>query len=67
MLKKLQKCRNGKCILDKYLEKPSKCLIFPCENGGTCVDDEKEWKGFKCICPKDWLDENCTQRKSLNH
>ena len=36
------------------------CASAPCENGGTCVDDEDYSGSFKCLCPREWAGETCT-------
>ncbi|XP_073256200.1 uncharacterized protein [Porites lutea] len=34
----------------------NECYSSPCENGGSCVGD---YKNYTCICTKDWLGRNC--------
>ncbi|XP_072036040.1 protein tolkin-like [Amphiura filiformis] len=39
----------------------NECLSNPCENGGTCVDEEN---GYHCICHNHWSRLNC-RRENL--
>ena len=40
----------------------NKCYSSPCENGGTCVGD---YKDYTCTCTKDWLGRNCEIARKL--
>ena len=34
----------------------NECYSSPCENGGSCVGD---YKNYTCTCTKDWIGRNC--------
>ncbi|XP_008069714.1 multimerin-1 [Carlito syrichta] len=40
-----------------YPEEYSACSRFPCQNGGTCINDQT---GFTCACRHPFTGDNCT-------
>jgi len=38
---------------------PSPCASFPCQHGGTCVDDGGTDGGYRCVCPVSFNGTSC--------
>ncbi|CAI8037843.1 Neurogenic locus notch homolog protein 1 [Geodia barretti] len=53
-------CLPGYYCRTRCSEVVISCASAPCENGGTCVDDEDYSGSFKCLCPREWAGETCT-------
>ncbi len=34
------------------------CISSPCNNSGVCIG---EWAGFQCVCPTDFMGNNCNE------
>ena len=50
-----------------FIERIPKCESQPCQNGGTCVENEREDEGFYCKCLEKYQGNHCQGTKSYSY
>nr|XP_039271424.1 fibropellin-1-like [Styela clava] len=54
-------CKKGYAGETCEIDQTSPCLSNPCQNGGTCEEDNS--KGFRCICTEKYDGDLCDKEK----
>lgn len=47
-----------------FTDRIPKCESQPCQNGGTCVENERDDEGFYCKCLEKYQGKHCQGSKT---